>query len=119
MSRNLKISPLIKSIEDFDFYFSRPDLANFIGISSVTCEKINLSIENLSDDIDFKGKIVLIKQADPGFDWIFGRKISGLITQFGGSNSHMAIRSAELGIPAAIGVGEIIYKLVHRKIKNK
>ena len=58
----------------------------------------------------YKGKIVLIKQADPGFDWIFGRKISGLITQFGGSNSHMAIRSAELGIPAAIGVGEIIYK---------
>ena len=45
-----------------------------------------------------------------GFDWIFGCNIAGLITQFGGSNSHMAIRSAELEIPAAIGVGEQIYK---------
>lgn len=110
LARNLKISPLVKSIEDFDFYFSRPDLANFIGINSITAEIISLSIENLSEKNDFEGKIVLIKQADPGFDWIFGRKISGLITQFGGSNSHMSIRSAELGIPAAIGVGEQIYK---------
>jgi len=45
-------------------------------------------------------------QADPGWDWIFGHNIAGLITAWGGANSHMAIRAAELDLPAAIGVGE-------------
>jgi phosphohistidine swiveling domain-containing protein len=53
-----------------------------------------------------KGKIVLIESADPGFDWIFAQQIGGLITKYGGANSHMAIRCAEFGIPAAIGCGE-------------
>jgi len=53
-----------------------------------------------------KNKIVLIENADPGFDWIFSEKIVGLITKFGGANSHMAIRCAEFQIPAAIGCGE-------------
>lgn len=52
------------------------------------------------------GKIVLIENADPGFDWIFSEAIAGLITKYGGANSHMAIRCAEFGIPAAIGCGE-------------
>ena len=29
---------------------------------------------------------------------------------YGGGNSHMAIRSKEFGLPAAIGVGESLYK---------
>ena len=49
---------------------------------------------------------MLIENADPGFDWIFGHQIAGLITKYGGVNSHMAIRCAEFGIPAAIGCGE-------------
>ena len=48
----------------------------------------------------------MIENADPGFDWIFGSKILGLITKYGGVNSHMAIRCAELEIPVAIGCGE-------------
>ena len=59
-----------------------------------------------------KGKIVLIPQADPGYDWLFGQDISGLITIYGGANSHMAIRSAEFGIPAAIGIGNVEYKRI-------
>ena len=51
-------------------------------------------------------KIVIIEGADPGFDWIFSQKIAGLITKYGGANSHMAIRCAEFSIPAAIGCGE-------------
>lgn len=50
-------------------------------------------------------KIVLIEAADPGYDWIFSRPFSGLITCYGGTSSHMAIRCQELGIPAAIGCG--------------
>ena len=40
---------------------------------------------------------------------IFGFKIAGLITMYGGSNSHMAIRCSELDIPAIIGVGPQTY----------
>jgi phosphoenolpyruvate-protein kinase (PTS system EI component) len=56
------------------------------------------------------GKIVLIESADPGFDWIFLRGITGLITCYGGANSHMAVRSKELNIPAAIGVGAATFE---------
>jgi phosphoenolpyruvate-protein kinase (PTS system EI component) len=56
------------------------------------------------------GKIVLIPQADPGYDWLFGQHIAGLVTLFGGANSHMAIRAAEFGLPAAIGIGEQRYR---------
>ena len=36
--------------------------------------------------------------------------IAGLVTTWGGANSHMAIRAGELGIPAVIGAGEILYE---------
>jgi hypothetical protein len=63
-----------------------------------------------------KGKIIFIENADPGFEWLFSCKISGLVTKFGGAASHMAIRCSENGIPAAIGVGEHLYdKLSHKK----
>ena len=58
---------------------------------------------------DVSGKIVCIPSADPGYDYLFSKNIGGLITKFGGANSHMAIRCAELGIPAVIGVGELNY----------
>jgi phosphoenolpyruvate-protein kinase (PTS system EI component) len=60
--------------------------------------------------IKLKNKIVCIISADPGYDYIFSKKIKGLVTMFGGVNSHMAIRCSELGIPAAIGVGERVFK---------
>ena len=40
----------------------------------------------------------------------FSYPISGLITAWGGANSHMAIRAGELGLPAVIGAGEILFK---------
>ena len=48
----------------------------------------------------------MIDSADPGYDFIFSCQIKGLITKFGGANSHMSIRCSELNIPSAIGVGE-------------
>ena len=59
---------------------------------------------------ELAGRIALVPSADPGFDWIFSRDIAGLITQYGGANSHMAIRAAEFQLPAAIGVGEAMYE---------
>ena len=51
----------------------------------------------------------MTRAADPGYDWIFSHSIAGLITEYGGVASHMAIRAAEFGLPAAIGCGEIIF----------
>ncbi|EJL6375361.1 hypothetical protein NMR50_003545, partial [Vibrio cholerae] len=54
---------------------------------------------------------------DPGYDWLFGQGIAGLITMYGGANSHMAIRSAEFGLPAAIGIGENLYRRLSQAYK--
>jgi len=56
------------------------------------------------------GKIAFIRSADPGYDWLFSHSIKGFVTCFGGVNSHMAIRAGELGIPAVIGAGELLFR---------
>ena len=83
------------------FQVSQP---NFITALQVTAPCLHME-HNISPN-KLGGHIVLIENADPGFDWIFSQPISGLITKYGGANSHMAIRCAEFGIPAAIGCGE-------------
>lgn len=57
-----------------------------------------------------RDRIVLIPAADPGYDWLFTCGIAGFITQYGGINSHMAIRAQELGLPAVVGCGEAYYQ---------
>ncbi len=59
-----------------------------------------------------EGKIVCISHADPGYDWLFAYGIGGLVTAWGGVNSHMAIRAGELGLPAVIGTGEVLYRKI-------
>ena len=81
----------------------------FITSKKVTAKTIHLTAE-INPHLD--GFIVLIKNADPGYDWIFSHQIAGLVTQFGGTNSHMAIRCSEFGLPAAIGCGERLFNLL-------
>jgi phosphohistidine swiveling domain-containing protein len=83
------------------FQVSHP---NFITHKKITAACVCLLAGQAAPALT--GKIVLIENADPGFDWIFAQQIGGLITKYGGANSHMAIRCAEFGIPAAIGCGE-------------
>lgn len=78
---------------------------NFITQKSVISEI--KTIYNAKDSL--KDSILIIPNADPGYDWIFLHDIAGLITMYGGINSHMAIRAGELGIPAVIGAGETLY----------
>jgi phosphohistidine swiveling domain-containing protein len=83
------------------FQVSHP---NFITNKKVTASCARLAAGEPAPPLT--GRIVLIENADPGFDWIFSQHIAGLVTKYGGANSHMAIRCAEFGIPAAIGCGE-------------
>jgi phosphohistidine swiveling domain-containing protein len=89
------------SVHVVPFQVSQP---NFITHKKITAAAVFLSVDKVLPALT--GKIVLIESADPGFDWIFSQQIGGLITKYGGANSHMAIRCAEFGIPAAIGCGE-------------
>ena len=65
-----------------------------------------IHLNNMCDNLDkLDNMIICIENADPGWDWLFSRNIMGLITCYGGSNSHMAIRCHELNLPSVIGCG--------------
>ena len=100
-------------LDENDVLVSRQfkSVPNFVTRGYVTAEVVHLS-DTTTEDLS--GKIVCIPSADPGFDWLFSRQIGGLITEFGGANSHMAIRCNELQLPAAIGVGPRIMTQVRR-----
>jgi phosphohistidine swiveling domain-containing protein len=125
ISNYVTLPSLIFEKDDLEFVEFRAAIPNFITSKKIMSELIDA--ESLaSDEYDnIFNKIVLLEKADPGFDWIFSKNISGLITKFGGAASHMAIRCAEFGIPAAIGCGDILYnrlktaKVVDLDCKNK
>jgi len=103
----VKLPPIIFSENDFTIihhYIAEP---NYITKKKIVSGTILL--DDLKQIRNIDSNIVLIENADPGFDWIFAKNPSGLITKYGGVASHMAIRCAELGLPAAIGCGEILF----------
>ena len=96
---------VVTSSDDFYAYEEMNKDGNYIGQGTVTGEILFLDgTENNRNNLD--NKIIVIPAADPGWDWIFNYKIKSLITEFGGPNSHMAIRCAEHNIPAILGIGE-------------
>ena len=105
----LSLPPIISDPTDI-WGFSLPDsVGNFITQKQVTAK-----IVSHEDRKNLAGSIVCIPSADPGYDWLFSYPIAGLITAWGGANSHMAIRAGELGLPALIGVGEKAYQTLTR-----
>jgi len=106
----MKLPPVIIGPQDFDAFVIGAELANFVGQREVVAECVDLEHATADSMPDVKGRIAMIPQADPGYDWLFGQGIIGLVTMYGGANSHMAIRAAEFGMPAAIGVGEQRYR---------
>ena len=106
LTRNLVLPPIIASPDQVFAFHLPPSQPNFI-----TQKKVTAPVASISDPPEsFAGRILFVPSADPGFDWIFTRDISGFVTQFGGANSHMAIRAGELGIPAVIGAGETLFR---------
>jgi glutamine kinase len=106
LARNLVLPPIIASPEEVFAFHLPPSQPNFVTRNSVTA-----AVACASDPPEtFAGRILFVPSADPGFDWIFTRDIGGFVTQYGGANSHMAIRAGELGIPAVIGAGEALFQ---------
>lgn len=97
------LPPLIAADSQVECFSIAESMPNFITQKRIEGQVLHLK-DNTKEDL--AQKIVCISRADPGFDWIFSHNIKGLITEFGGANSHMAIRANELGIPAVIGCGE-------------
>ena len=107
-NNHLHLPSIIFSKNDFEIineFFAKP---NFITSKQTSSEISFLNPKTKSQNL--KNKIVIIENADPGYDWIFTKSPSGLITKYGGMASHMAIRCAEIGIPAAIGCGELLFQ---------
>lgn len=113
LARSLRLAPLIRSVRDIYVAAQQRSDPNFI-----TDQHIEAPVSVLNDhgdgDGELQGRIVCIESADPGYDWLFTRDIAGLVTCYGGANSHMAIRCAEYGLPAAIGCGGILYERASR-----
>ncbi len=111
LSRLVELPSLISNEADFYCFERLNSLPNFVTLQKIDAVPLEL-ISNEKESL--KNKLVLIPQADPGYDWLFGHGIKGLITLYGGANSHMAIRAAEIGLPAAIGVGENLFKRISK-----
>ena len=105
-TKAVKLPALITSPDDVYGFVEFVNRPNFVTLRRKRAEVV---LESNLKQLDLKGKIVFIRSADPGYDYLFSKQIGGLITAYGGVNSHMAIRCAELGIPAVIGAGEANY----------
>jgi phosphohistidine swiveling domain-containing protein len=105
LTQSVILPPLLTDPSQVWNFEMPPSSPNFITLKRVTASTVRF--EDDSDDLS--QKIVFLQSADPGFDWVFSKNIAGFVTMYGGANSHMAIRAGELGIPAVIGAGEVLY----------
>lgn len=102
-----------RDLHAFERFMSQP---NFVTSKRVVAPLVELAgvAEAQGGASEVGGRLVLVPRADPGYDWLFGHPLAGLITMYGGANSHLAIRAAEANLPAAIGVGEACYERLAR-----
>jgi hypothetical protein len=100
----VELPPVIASVQDFRIFRHTESHPSFVGLGCAVAEPV--VPDRTMGPMDIAGKIVMLLSADPGYDWVFACGPVGLVTAYGGANSHMTIRAAELNLPAAIGVGE-------------
>ena len=108
LTRALRLPDVIVDARNFDGFEQHEGKPNYVTRGKAVATVC--LVEQFQPDLDLAGKIVAIRAADPGFDWILGHAIAGLLTEYGGVASHMAIRAAEFGLPAAIGCGSMIFE---------
>ncbi len=105
----IRLPALITGPDDIVVVQPTKSKPNFITSREAEGRIIVLKERLPSASGQLSGKIVVLEAADPGYDWIFSSQIAALVTKYGGVASHMAIRSAQFGIPAVIGCGDGLY----------
>lgn len=108
--KHIKLGFLIRSARDVFIVPQHRSTPNFVTRAKVTAPVARLG--DCASGVGPEGAIVCIENADPGYDWLFSRGIAGLVTKYGGTNSHMTIRCSEYGVPAAIGCGESLFEKI-------
>jgi phosphoenolpyruvate-protein kinase (PTS system EI component) len=116
ISKSIKLPDLIKSSNDVFFHYETLSKGNYIT-NKKTSGKIKILKNKINKHVSIDDRIIFTENADPGYEFIFHHKIKGLVTKYGGANSHMSIRCMELGIPAIIGIGENNYNF-YKKYKR-
>ena len=112
-NQDINLPDVITSEKDLFVQNRKKPKINFISNKTIVAKIIEYKKIKIKSKMD---GIICIENADPGYDFLFSKNIKGLITKYGGQNSHMAIRCAELNLPALIGVGEETYNKIK---KNK
>tara|TARA_Y100001968_G_scaffold119320_1_gene108714 strand:+ start:9219 stop:10784 length:1566 start_codon:yes stop_codon:yes gene_type:complete len=102
-TKAIKLPSVIVNPSDIYRFYKEKNDPNFVTLKQIQAPIV---VEKDINNTNLCNHIICIKSADPGYDYLFSKNISGLITCYGGANSHMAIRCVELGIPAVIGCGE-------------
>ena len=87
-NKNIHLPDVIKTSKDLYIQYKNFNKINFISNKSITSNIINFDKSIIKPS--YNG-IVCIENADPGYDFLFNKNIKGLITKYGGLNSHMAI----------------------------
>jgi len=112
ISACVELPLLLTEARDFVVFERQVAVPNFVTSKRVVAPA--MMVGRAAADAVIDGCVLLLPNADPGYDWIFAHPIAGFVTMFGGVNSHMAVRAHEFGIPAAIGVGETRYEALLR-----
>ncbi|MBU1610220.1 MAG: pyruvate, phosphate dikinase [Proteobacteria bacterium] len=116
LAESFRFNYIIRSPSDVYVVPQHRSAPNFITNARVEAEVAVIGTHS-QDGSGMEGRVVCIENADPGYDWIFTKGISGLVTKYGGANSHMAIRCAEFGLPAAIGCGELLFERISTALR--
>jgi len=109
--KGIRLGYLIRDPRDLYVVPLHRSAPNFVTSKRIEGQPLQLDNQTQGNG-ELAGYIICIENADPGFDWIFTRGIAGLVSKYGGANSHMTIRCAEMGLPAAIGVGEQTFERI-------
>jgi len=107
---HMKLPDLLQGPKDLFVVEDVRARPNYITNGTVVAECVVYDPQESPQPKLLHGRILVAEAAEPGMDWIFAHGIVGIVTQYGGRNSHMATRCAEFGLPAAIGCGAAVLK---------
>ncbi len=105
----IKLPDVISNKNDLFSFEVIQARGNYIGKGNIVGKLVKFNPKMSSKNLN--NSIVLVDRADPGYDFLFSFKIKGLVTKYGGPNSHMAIRCYEENVLACIGYGALFDNL--------